>query len=243
MTVELVYDHNCPNVAEARNNLMRALALAHLPATWTEWDLSTPDAPAHVRGFGSPAVLVNAREVTGSEPSDALACCRLYQGSDHRYHGAPQPDLILSALKRESAPAWKRSLFALPGIGVALLPKLACPACWPAYAGLLSSLGLGFLLSSTYLVPLTLVSLALAVGALGFHARRRHGYGPLFLGLTASVVVAVGKLGYESNAVTYAGLAVLVVASLWNTRPPSVATALPCPACLLVSSGSINQDS
>ncbi len=102
MTVELAYDHNCPNIAEARENLLRALALAHLPPTWTEWDLSIPDAPAHVRGFGSPAVLVNAHEVTGLESSDALSCCRLYRGSDHRYRGAPQTDLILSALKRES---------------------------------------------------------------------------------------------------------------------------------------------
>jgi hypothetical protein len=40
---------------------------------------------------------------------------------------------------------WKQNLLAVPGIGLSLLPKIACPACWPAYAGLLSSLGLGFL--------------------------------------------------------------------------------------------------
>jgi mercuric ion transport protein len=38
----------------------------------------------------------------------------------------------------------KQGLLALPGVGVSLLPKLTCPACWPAYAGLLSSVGLGF---------------------------------------------------------------------------------------------------
>lgn len=32
----------------------------------------------------------------------------------------------------------KQTLAALPGIGVSLLPKLMCPACWPAYAGLWS---------------------------------------------------------------------------------------------------------
>jgi hypothetical protein len=35
----------------------------------------------------------------------------------------------------------KRNLLAVPGMGVAFLPKLACPACWPAYAGLLSGQG------------------------------------------------------------------------------------------------------
>ncbi len=37
---------------------------------------------------------------------------------------------------------WKHGLLALPGVGVSILPKLACPLCWPAYAGLLSSIGL-----------------------------------------------------------------------------------------------------
>ena len=36
---------------------------------------------------------------------------------------------------------WRSSLATLPGIALAFLPKIACPACWPAYAGVLSSLG------------------------------------------------------------------------------------------------------
>src|SRR5262245_11422434 len=70
---------------------------------------------------------------------------------------------------------WKQTLVA-PGVGVALLPKLVCPLCWPAYAGLLSSLGLGFLVSTVYLLPLTAAFLALAVGSLAFRASRRHGF-------------------------------------------------------------------
>jgi hypothetical protein len=70
---------------------------------------------------------------------------------------------------------WKQTLVALPGIGVALLPKLACPLCWPAYAGLLTSMGLGFLISSKYLLPFTAAFLVLALGALAFRAQWRHG--------------------------------------------------------------------
>ena len=33
----------------------------------------------------------------------------------------------------------KQGLLSLPGVGVSLLPKLMCPACWPAYAAVLSS--------------------------------------------------------------------------------------------------------
>lgn len=31
----------------------------------------------------------------------------------------------------------KRTLVALPGVGVSLLPKLMCPACWPAVMSLM----------------------------------------------------------------------------------------------------------
>jgi|GEM_PF-2330127 len=35
-------------------------------------------------------------------------------------------------------------------------PQGRCPACWPAYAGVLSALGLGFLLESAYLLPMVM---------------------------------------------------------------------------------------
>jgi len=69
---------------------------------------------------------------------------------------------------------WKQSLLALPGVGVSILPKLACPACWPAYAGLLSSVGLGFLISTAYLLPLTVAFLILALAALAVRANERR---------------------------------------------------------------------
>jgi hypothetical protein len=62
---------------------------------------------------------------------------------------------------------WKQNLLAVPGIGLSLLPKVACPACWPAYAGLLSSLGLGFLVSTAYLLPMTAAFLFWLWGCLG----------------------------------------------------------------------------
>lgn len=119
---------------------------------------------------------------------------------------------------------WKQTLVAIPGIGVSLLPKLACPLCWPAYAGLLSSVGLGFLISSKYLLPFTAVFLVLALGALAFRARRRHGYGPFLLGLVAAVGVIVAKFQWESNLSLYGAVGLLVVASLWNSWPRDTTT-------------------
>src|SRR5713101_7960802 len=98
---------------------------------------------------------------------------------------------------------WKQGLLALPGVGVSLLPKLACPACWPAYAGLLSSVGLGFLISAAYLLPLTATFLLFALVALAFRARQRSGYGPFLLGLVGTVGVLVGKFVWQSNPTVY----------------------------------------
>ena len=220
MTVELVYDAGCPNVAEARGNILRAFGLANLPPAWTEWEQSGTDAPGRVRGFGSPTVLVNGRDVAGAEPARDLACCRLYQTSDQQYRGAPSADLIFTALHDAAGrPDWKRRLLMLPGVGLAVLPKLACPACWPAYAGVLSALGLGFLLSTTYLLPLTLIFLGVAVAMLGLEGRRQRRHGPFLAGMTASVFILAGKFAWESKVVMYTSLTALVAASLWTAWP------------------------
>lgn len=129
---------------------------------------------------------------------------------------------------------WKQGLLALPGLSVSMLPKLACPACWPAYAGLLSSVGLGFLISTVYLLPLTAAFLALALGAMMFRANMRHGRGPFLLGLVAAVGVLLGKFAWESNRTMYGAVGLLVIASLWNAWPrhETPIEAQTCPECL-----------
>jgi len=114
---------------------------------------------------------------------------------------------------------WKQGLFALPGVGISLLPKLACPLCWPAYAGLLSSVGFGFLVSAAYQLPLTAGFLVIALGAMAFKANSRHGYGPFLLGLLAGTGVLLGKFRWESRATMYGAVGLLVIASLWNVLP------------------------
>jgi mercuric ion transport protein len=93
----------------------------------------------------------------------------------------------------------KQAVAALPGIGVSLLPKLMCPVCWPAYAGILSALGLGFLISAKYLLSLTVLFLAMTSFALGFRASRRQGYGPLWVGLLAAALILTGKFYFDAE--------------------------------------------
>jgi hypothetical protein len=83
----------------------------------------------------------------------------------------------------------------------------------------LSSIGLGFLISAVYLLPLTIGFLALALMALAFRAKQRHGFGPLLIGVIAAAGILVGKFAWSSSAITYGAVGLLVVASLWNTWP------------------------
>src|SRR5258708_21824004 len=92
---------------------------------------------------------------------------------------------------------WKQTSPAFPGAGVSLLPKLMCPACWPAYAAALSSVGLGFLISTNYLLPVTALFLALAVGSLAFRASRRRGLSPFWAGVIAAALILAGKFYVE----------------------------------------------
>lgn len=243
-TVELIYDRDCPNVARARAHLLLAFAEAGLAARWLEWDRGDPASPAHVRDYGSPTVLVGGNDVAGAAPAGGVSCCRLYTDTDGGFRRAPPVEVIAAALKsrclepvpggcRGRSIGWRSSLAMLPGIGASLLPAGVCPACWPAYAGLLGSLGLGFLLETAYLLPLTGLFLVIAVAALAHRARARRGYGPFLLGLGASAVVLLGKFLSGSDAAMYGGVVLLVAASTWNAWPRKTAGrgGDACPAC------------
>lgn len=240
--VEFVYEKSCPNVQAARTRLIEAFREAGVPPAWTEWETGDPATPERLRTVGSPTVLVNGADVAGMD-ADA-ACCRLYaaHGEDR---GVPPLDAIVAALHAEREPgkaagrgvgggpkAVRLNAAVLPSVGAALLPKLTCAACWPAYAGVLSSLGIGFVDYTPYLLPLTAAFLAVSVAALAYRARSRRGYGPFLLGAAGAVGVLVGKFALDSDPAMYAGLGILVAASLWNSWRLPTTGAAGCPACV-----------
>ena len=97
----------------------------------------------------------------------------------------------------------------------------------PAYAGLLGSVGLAFLLQTVYLLPITVIALVVVVGALGFRAPRRRGYGPFVVGVVAACMLLVGKFVLEFDLGTYGGIGLLIVASVWNSWPTKLPSSEP----------------
>lgn len=87
MRVELLFFPGCPHIDAARTQLRKALELAGREASWTEHDVT--------RGYGSPTILVDGRDVMGEPPGDG-ASCRLYAGTE--ISGAPPLKNLLGAL-------------------------------------------------------------------------------------------------------------------------------------------------
>ncbi|MCI0624801.1 MAG: hypothetical protein L0387_24685 [Acidobacteria bacterium] len=180
--------------------------------------------------------------MAGGQPIEGLEACRLYKAAG-KPAGVPAVESIVDALihakKRDAVQAgstvpgspegWRRSWLVFPSLGVALLPT-ACPACWPAYAALVSGLGLSFLLSEGHLFVLTAGLVGLAIGALGIRVSRRRGYLRFFIGLFAGVLILVGKFVMASDAILFAGMTLLAGASVWKALPlPRLAGG--CAAC------------
>ncbi len=101
--VELVYDADCPNPALARAQILRASSKAGLVARWREWLADDADAPPHARGYGSPTVLVDGRDVAGAVPVEGMRSCRVYDGAADQPRGVPSVELIVAALLRSDA--------------------------------------------------------------------------------------------------------------------------------------------
>lgn len=82
---------------------------------------------------------------------------------------------------------WKGSIVGMPAIGASVLPKIVYSARSPSYAALLSSLGVGFLACTWYVLPFTAALLTVTVASLFVDARKRRGFGPFWIGITATV--------------------------------------------------------
>ena len=236
MIVELIYDADCPNLPDTRSQLIKAFTQTGVPAGWKEWERSSPDTPDYARGYGSPTILVDGKDVAGVAPTAGIRACRVYSDTRGKLSPTPSVETICLALssaapeKKPVAARWQVVVASFPAIGTALLPKLTCPLCFPAYAAILSALGIEFLDYTPYLLPLTAIFLAVAITVLALQARRSRDIVALALGIFASLLVLYAKFGLDSDWLATGGIVMLVVAILLGNRKKSNA-APSCPAC------------
>jgi hypothetical protein len=233
MKVQLLFFPGCSNAEAARAALRHSLEASRLRVAIEEVDVTAADAPHHLRDWGSPTILIDGVDV-GGERAPTGASCRLYTvGGDPKSRGVPADALIRSALERARGPGWIRgqSLAALPAALVALLPAAACPACLPAYAGVLSAVGLGFLFNDRILGLLIAVFLAVGIASVGWSTRSHRQPGPLVATLAGSAAIVAGRFIWNIPPVLYGGAALLIGASIWNIWLKRSAGSVACPKC------------
>ncbi len=241
MKIRLLTFEGCPNVTETRRRLAEALGAEGQDPKWEEIEVPDVETAHRERFLGSPSIQIDGEDAeTGRRGEKPSWSCRTYRDAQGNVSGAPSVDMIRSAI-RECADKrsfrWRLSGFwhafaSLPGVGAALLPVATCPACLPVYLGFLSAVGLGFLLQTKYLLPLTAGFLAMAFYGLGHKARSRRGYGPLVMGMAASAAIVIGRFLLNSDVAVYLGVALLLAASVWNLWPQKAARATVCSTCV-----------
>ena len=98
MKIELVYEKTCPNIEAARSQLLRAFAEAGITPRWQEWEISAPEAPAYIHGYGSPTILVDGEDVSSDKIEGDDYCCRVYSHAEYN-KGVPAVIDIVNAFK------------------------------------------------------------------------------------------------------------------------------------------------
>jgi len=83
----------CPLADAARSELKVALAACGIE-DYEEIDILDPTAPDHLRGWGSPTILINGIDVAGQRKGDN-ASCRIYAGE----RGVPESAEIIKRLQ------------------------------------------------------------------------------------------------------------------------------------------------
>jgi hypothetical protein len=98
MKVELLYFKGCPNISLARKNLNEAFAKTGIAPQWEEIDLNEPNTPKELKGYGSPTILVDDKDVTGTAPWGESLSCRTYYNAEGKITGAPDAETIVKAI-------------------------------------------------------------------------------------------------------------------------------------------------
>jgi hypothetical protein len=97
---------------------------------------------------------------------------------------------------------------------ISFFPK--CPFCWAAYMSIFSSLGLASIPYAPWLQPVMIVFFCVNIFALFTIAKKRKNYMSFGLNVTGALLLITSKTVIESVIVMYAGILMIITASLWN---------------------------
>ncbi|MBE9516507.1 MAG: hypothetical protein IME93_05975 [Proteobacteria bacterium] len=98
MHIELIFEHTCPNINPAREQLRNALTELSLDSQWQEWDVADDKAPDYIHGYGSPTILINGKDVITMNTTGHDYCCRVYRDANGNIARSPTTKQIMDAI-------------------------------------------------------------------------------------------------------------------------------------------------
>ena len=208
--IKLIYFEGCPN----HEKLKSALSEACIAFDEIEQTCLLDGDP--LKGYSSPTILDGERLVFGCKTGDGGGGCSLE---------IPNLEALkakIGVLEKSPPRRKTRLLSTIGSIGSALTVGL-CPVCIPAIGAALSSVGLGFLVTESVLLPVLLAFLAVTLGGLLWSYFREHRrVGPVVCGFIAGLSLYLGRYVYFGALVNqilmYGGIAGIITVSFWNLR-------------------------
>jgi mercuric ion transport protein len=223
MKIQLLTFPGCPNAGLARQRLQAAISEMGLDASICEVDVSAPRTPKRLRGWGSPTILIDGRDVGAGGPCAVGGSCRIYRELS-AISGAPSVDVIRAGLEAARSRGEHRGvLAALPAAVASLLPALACPACLGPFVSVLSAFGIGIAVASDVYAFVLFGTLLIGVVGAVLSTRVHRSPWPLLLTLFGSFAVFAGSVVVIEASLQWLGFPLIVAGaawSLWLQRQP-----------------------
>jgi len=223
--VKLIYFEGCPNSKHARAVLLSSKVGFEV----IKQDDLPKDDP--YREYSSPTILKNGEILFGEKLGPNTAACSAEKFDEGE---------LKKKLRGKNKLSSKKGLFAFIGSFGSALTVGLCPICIPAIGAFLSSIGLGFLVSESVLLPILFIFLTITIGGLLFSYLKEHGkVSPLILGVLMGISLYMGRYVYLgafiNQVLMYGGIAGIVTVSFWNLR---LRKQVACSACSVESKSS-----
>jgi len=238
LKIELIYDHDCPNVEIAKTHLKQALANLSKKHPWQEWDRGDPRSPSYVQQYGSPTILINGKPIGKVRDDKESRSCSIYRDTQGNILRAPSVEQIQSSISEASHTNKQQSVMGVFSASIAsilaFIPIISCPLCWPVYASFLAYLGIGFFNFTPYFIPILFGFVTLSCVLMwrdhGSHKR----FSPFILALAGGVLILIGKVVFLLNYLLYVGIICLLASTVLNfyfVRKSSRNSTQPCVSC------------
>lgn len=208
---KLIYFRGCPNYIRFRN---------YLKGTGLSFqNICQDDLPADhpLKAYSSPTVLNGDKILFGANMGTQGGGCSLEVPTQEEF--LEKLNQIGANVRPSKTSSWATQM---GSIGSALTVGL-CPVCIPAIGGMLSALGLGFVVSEKILHPLLIAFLGITIAGLFWSYLKEHRQlAPLILGIAMGGGLYAGRyiyFGYRINQIMmYGSIVGLIVVSIWNVR-------------------------